>query len=244
MTIGRALSPNHARLFDDACRIFADDASGLRRRLGVPEPATWPSSSSSVVTPALPPDALAREEAVVFETVEGPSPSAFRFRRSRCSLFAVLGASLPIPSRTYRARASRRALDAGALRAFARRGGLRRRDRRGVQRGVLRKVRRLARRRLRPPHDREPDPRHPRGLRSRAGAARSPIRRMVGIAREPLVARYLTGGGLTPLSRATSQPRFTFVRPSGSTLTTLNSTRRFFSQAAGFDSLSSGQYSP
>ena len=55
--------------------------------------------------------------------------------------------------------------------------------------------------------------------------------------------RYWTAGGVTPLLRAASQPRSTPVIPS-SVLTTLNSTRRFFSQAVGLESGSSGQYSP
>jgi hypothetical protein len=52
-----------------------------------------------------------------------------------------------------------------------------------------------------------------------------------------------TGGGTTPLLRAMSQPRATPVLPS-SVFTILNSTRRFFSQAAGLEAASSGQYSP
>lgn len=96
--VSRALAPNHAKLFEDACELLSDDAPALRRRLGVP-----PSASSArrpeAPAPPLPPDDTDADELVVVKTTKttkASAPRAFRMRRDRGVLYGVLGAGAPV----------------------------------------------------------------------------------------------------------------------------------------------------
>src|SRR5690606_37177518 len=99
-----------------------------------------------------------------------------------------------------------------------------------------------------PEGGRAPSPASPRTHvptlpRVESQVAPPPIRQRSRLRCSYFCCPYFTVGGNTPALRASVQPRCTPVIPS-SVLTTLNSTRRFLSQAAGLLALSSGQYSP
>ncbi len=97
--IAAALSPNHKKLYRNACRLFGQDAAALRQRLGVPDPKTW--STFPTLEQLTAPD----NEALVHEVYDpdhepprdsaDPGEPATRRLVHRGGTFALFGAAAP-----------------------------------------------------------------------------------------------------------------------------------------------------
>ena len=93
--VKRALAPNHAKLFDDACRLFETEPFDLGRRLGIPETASRARGKPAVPEPLRADDT--RDAVIdVPESPGKPASRAVLVKRDRGFAYAVLGAAGPI----------------------------------------------------------------------------------------------------------------------------------------------------
>lgn len=97
--IAAALSPNHRKLYRDACRLFDEDAQRLRERLGVPAPASWPDfpTLEELTAPFDDPPDLVHEVVDVIPDPDSGSSADIATRRTthRGGIFALFGAAAP-----------------------------------------------------------------------------------------------------------------------------------------------------
>jgi hypothetical protein len=92
--IAGELSPNHRKLFEDACELLPDPHE-LRKRLALPEPEAWPAASAEAILPL-----ELDEQQELLESVEEDEPrpraSARRLESTQAGLLAMGGGFLPL----------------------------------------------------------------------------------------------------------------------------------------------------